>query len=137
MLAAYTNDRLPIRAVVNIYGPGDLRRLFEDPPSPDPLRVRGKLTALLGGGAVEKTTAYVDASPSSFVRAGLPPTLHIQGGADHVIPAEQTRELHGLLLARGSRSLLLELPWADHSFDFVFFGPGASLAEIAIEAFLA
>jgi acetyl esterase/lipase len=136
MLAGYTSAEIPIRAIVNFYGPADLMDFYSDPPSPDPLQVRPMLTALLGGSPTEMPDLYRQASPSTYIRPGLPPTLHIQGRADNVVKARFARETNNQLLARGSRSILLELPWADHSFDFVFFGPGNALAVSLVDAFL-
>ena len=137
MLAAYASTPLPIRSVINIYGPGDLGALHADPPSPDPLRVRTKLEAFLGGPLASRPDVYRAASPIALVRAKLPPTLHIQGGGDNVVPARLTRAMHQALLSAGSRSLLLDIPWADHSFDAVRFGPSNRVAQSVIDAFLA
>lgn len=136
MLAAYGDSDRRIRAVVSIYGPTDLTEEYEHPPSPDPLRVREKFEALLQGPPQQRPELYRLASPTTFVRADLPPTLQIQGGADRVVPPRFAREMHARLLEAGSRSLLLELPWADHSFDFVHFGPGATISVSMIDQFL-
>ena len=98
MLAAYSGDAGPIRAVVNFYGPGDLTALYEHPPAPDPLHVRAKLEALLGGTPTTRPELYRSASPVSLRRADLPPTLHIQGTGDTVVQYGLTRDLHRQLL---------------------------------------
>ncbi len=130
MLAAYTNTSFPIRAVINLYGPGDLTGLYNEPPTPDPLQVAAKLRDLFGG----KPTP--EASPIAYLHSDIPPTLHIQGASDRIVQARLTRDLHARALAIGARSELLELPWSDHSFDFVYFGPGNIVALDAIERFL-
>ncbi len=135
MLAGYTSS-VPIRAIVDYYAPADLSEVYRDPPVPDPIRVRDKLTALLGGTPTEVPAAYRDASPATYMHAAVPPTLHIQGAHDNVIQAWLTRDFHRRLLERGARSLLLELPWSDHAFDYVGFGPGSALALRYSEAFL-
>jgi len=137
MLEAYAVDPGAVRSIVNLYGPGDLTALYERPPAPDPLHVRDKLNALFGATPGEAPDLYRAASPINYVSSKVPPTLHIQGGGDNVVSSRLTRELHARLLAAGARSVLLELPWADHSFDFVHFGPSNSLAQSAIDAFLA
>jgi acetyl esterase/lipase len=136
MLAACERTATPVRSVVSFYGPADLAALYEDPPSPDPLHVRAKLEAYLGGTPEALPDVYRSASPASCVRAALPPTLLIQGGSDNVVQARLTRAVHSRLLAADSRSLLLEIPWADHSFDFVYFGPSNAVAQSALESFL-
>ena len=137
MLAAYQGVGTPIRAVVNIYGPADLVALHSVPPSPDPLHVQSKVEAFLGGSPAAVPDVYREASPVNHIRANMPPTLHIQGGRDNVVTPRFTRDVHAVLLANRSRSLLLELPWADHSFDFVYFGPSNVVAQAVLEAFLA
>jgi acetyl esterase/lipase len=137
MLAAYAGTGVPIRSVISYYGPTDLEAMHADPPSPDPLRIPEKLEELIGTSPSHAANAYRDASPVHYVRAGLPPTLQIQGARDRVVKARFPRELHERLLASGVRSLLLELPWADHSFDFVYFGPGSTMSLAVIDAFLA
>ncbi len=136
MLAGYTSRTVPIRSIVNIYGPADLKALYEDPPSPDPVDVRAKLEALLGGSPQSRSDEYRAASPVNFVRRDVPPTLHLQGGADNVVPARLTRLAHQRLLQEGARSLLVELPWSDHAFDFVYFGPGSLIEQAVIRRFL-
>ena len=137
MLAAYARSSVHVRSVISFYGPADLRALYAEPPSPDPLHVRTKLEEFLGGTPDSVPQVYREASPVSLVGPNLPPTLHIQGGGDNVVPVRLTRALHAALLAAGSRSLLLEIPWADHSFNMVHFGPSNVVAQSVIDAFLA
>lgn len=136
MLAAYSSTGVPIRSVVSFYGPTDLTAMHADPPKPDPLRVPAKLEDLIGTTPTQSPAAYRDASPVHYLRRGLPPTLQIQGARDHIVKPRFPREFHEQLLANGVRSLLLELPWSDHSFDFIYFGPGNTVALAYIDAFL-
>jgi acetyl esterase/lipase len=137
MLAAYAQPDAAIRSVVSLYGPTDLDDLYRHPSSPDPLNVPAKLEALIGLPFATNLQAFRDASPIRFVRPGLPPTLQIQGARDHIVPARLARTMHEELRRAGNRSLLLELPWSEHNFDMVWFGPGNRLARIYIDAFLA
>lgn len=137
MLAAYAQPDSAIRAVVSFYGPADLYALYQHPSSRDPLDVPGKLETLIGQPFESDPQAFRDASPIRYVKSGLPPTLQIQGGRDHIVPARLTRAMHHELLRAGNRSLLLELPWSEHSFDMLWFGPGNRLARAYIDAFLA
>ncbi len=136
LLAAYTNKRLPIRAVISFYGPTDLADAYNDPPEPDPLDIRDKLRAFIGNDPGELPDAYREASPASHVEGDLPPTLLIQGSHDDIVQPRFARELQSDLLKNGSKALLLELPWSEHAFDLVNFGPGNQLALIYIKAFL-
>lgn len=136
LLAAYEKGPVPIRAVISFYGPIDLVRGYEDVPSPDPLHVREILEAYLGGSPSRVPDAYRTASPITYATGSLPPTLIIQGSHDHIVKAVFSRDLYSKLRATGNRAVLLELPWAEHAFDAVFFGIGNQLALGYIETFL-
>jgi acetyl esterase/lipase len=136
MLAAYSGSHVPIRAVVNYYGPGDLAELHRAELQPDPLVRNAKVEALLGGSPDTAADAYRDASPSTYLRAGLPPTLHLQGTHDDAVGVGPARRFHERIVAGGSRSLFLEMPWSGHSFDFVYFGPGNTLSLAYVDSFL-
>jgi acetyl esterase/lipase len=136
LLAAYTVKRIPVRAVVSLYGPTDLTEAYEDPPEVDPLDIRAKLKAYMGNDPGELPDAYREASPISHIEGDLPPTLLIQGAHDDIVRPALARKLQSALEKNGTKALLLELPWSEHAFDFVDFGPGNRFALIYIEAFL-
>ena len=136
LLAAYTIKRIPIRAVVSLYGPTDLTEAYEDPPPIDPLDVRSKLRAYMGNDPGELPDAYREASPVSHVEGDLPPTLLIQGKNDDIVQPRFARELQSALRKNGTKALLLEIPWSEHAFDFVPFGPANRLSLAYIDAFL-
>jgi acetyl esterase/lipase len=125
-----------IRSVVTLYGPVDLVEGYRSPPTPDPLDVRSVQTDFLGGTPDERMDLYVDASP--ITRAGLPhpPVLIITGGRDHIVQPHFGERLHGALRASGE-SMLLSIPWADHAFDAVPFGPSSQIALYYTQRFLA
>ncbi|NJP10180.1 MAG: alpha/beta hydrolase [Leptolyngbyaceae cyanobacterium RU_5_1] len=137
MLAAYQPNALPLQAVVNYYGPLDLRGGYQDPPSPDPLKVRDILKTFIGGTPDELPTQYQLASPIHFVRSGLPPTLLVYGSRDHVVQAKFGRQLRDRLHASGNTAIMLEIPWAEHAFDAIFSGVSNQLALYYTERFLA
>lgn len=137
MLAAYRPDAAPIRAVVNYYGPVDLIRGYDDLPHPDPINVRAVLKTFLGGSPQELPALYQLASPISYATQPLPPTLLVYGSRDSVVQAKFGQYLYERLQAIGSRAVLLEIPWAQHSFDVVFNGVGNQLALYYTERFLA
>jgi acetyl esterase/lipase len=136
LLAAYAGSDVPIRSVVSYYAPIDLAGGYADPPVPDPLRVRERLAVFLGGTPTEIADRYRDASPITYVRSGLPATFQILGAHDCVVKPRFPKTLHERLLEQNNRSLLLEIPWSDHGFDFVYFGAGNTLVLPYIEAFL-
>lgn len=136
LLAAYTPGAPPVAAVVSLYGPTDLTRGFREPPRPDPLNVRAVLSAFMGGTPDAQPDAYRAASPLTYATHALPPTLLVYGGRDHVVAPSFGAALHRQLRATGTTSVLLELPWAEHAFDAVPFGPGGQLALYYVERFL-
>ncbi|MEN3336482.1 MAG: hypothetical protein V7647_158 [Acidobacteriota bacterium] len=137
LLAAYAPGAPAIRAVVSFYGPADLTRGFREPPRPDPYDVRSVLGAFVGGTPEEQPAAYRSASPITYATRPLPPTLLIYGGRDHVVSPSFGAALHDKLRATGTTAVFLELPWAEHAFDAVPFGPGGQLALYHTERFLA
>jgi acetyl esterase/lipase len=137
LMAAYEPGTVPIRAVIAFYPPTDLVGGYSDVPSPDPIDVREVLTTFLGGSPAQAAEAYRAASPITYARPGLPPTLLIQGARDHIVKPRFPRELQSKLAASGNRAVLLEIPWAEHAFDAVFPGIGNHLALHYIDQFLA
>ena len=139
LLAAYDVGSPPVRGVISYYGPTDLVEGYRHPPRPDPLGVRAIDEAFLGGTPDSVPTRYRDASPLAYVTRPLPPTLLIYGARDHVVEARFGRALHERLLATGTPSVFLEIPWAEHAFDVDFLRSGLS-SQIALyytERFLA
>ncbi|MBW4690620.1 MAG: alpha/beta hydrolase [Lyngbya sp. HA4199-MV5] len=137
MLAAYQASTIPIRAVVSYYGPVDLTKGYYDLPIPDPINSRAVLKAFLGGTPEEFPARYRQASPYSYVRQNLPPSLLVYGGRDHLVQAKFGRSLYDLLQITDNRAVWIEIPWAEHAFDKVFNGVSNQLALYYTERFLA
>jgi len=135
LLAGYTSD-IPIRGIIAFYPATDLAQMYRDPPMPDPHNVPLTIAEYLGGTPEQIPETYVRASPITFLRSGLPPTLQFQGTRDKIQKPRFPRELHTKLLQEGNVSLLVEFPWSHHSFDFVYFGPSGQLALYYAERFL-
>jgi acetyl esterase/lipase len=138
MLAAYRQpDR--ISAVVNYYGPVNLLAGYDDRPSPDPLDSRKVLEIFLGASPRAEADAarYRQASPWFQVRPGLPPTLLIYGGRDHVVMSRFGRAMADRLRTNGNAAVFLEIPWAEHAFDAVDRGISSQAALYYTEQFLA
>ena len=135
-LASYSPGDIPPRAVVAIYAPYDLVQGYTDLPSPDPIGVRQVLTDFIGGSPREFPVRYHSASPASFVHPGLPPTLILFGGRDHVVKPEFNRRATSDLRAAHVPVVSVELPWAEHGFDMAPAGLGAQLAFFTISEFL-
>jgi len=135
-LAAVAPGDQPVQAVVAMYAPWNLSEGYRDVPSPDPIGVRGVIGNFLGGSPEQQPARYRAASPSSYVRPGLPPALLLFGSRDHLVKAEFNREAAAALRAAGNRVVAVEIPWAEHGFDLVPGGLGGRTAYRSIERFL-
>ena len=136
-LAAYKQDAIPLRAVVNYYGPVDLAKGYYDPPVPDPIDIQTILKNFLGGTPQELSELYQQASPINYLQPNLPFSLLIYAGRDHLVQAKFGRQLYEKLRAMDNPAIWLEIPWAEHAFDAVFFGVSNQLALYYTERFLA
>jgi acetyl esterase/lipase len=136
MATAYREPSASIRAVVSYYGPVDLAEGWRHPPQPDPLGVRGILETFLGGRPDQVPDRYRDASPVTYASRQLPPTLLIYGKRDHIVEARFGEQLNRALRKSGTASVLLELPWSEHAFDFIPNGLGGQVSLYYTERFL-
>ncbi|GLZ44390.1 hypothetical protein Acsp06_05750 [Actinomycetospora sp. NBRC 106375] len=114
------------RAVVAHYPVTDLRAIA--PQLQD---------AVLGGPAAQHPARTRDGSPADLVRPDLPPTLLVLGAADHFVFPDRVRAYDRALRAAGVPGRLVEVPHADHVFDFPFGSPGAQMTRPQVAAFLA
>ena len=135
-LAAYKQDAMTFRAVVSYYGPVDLIEGYYDPPVPDPIDIHTVLENFLGGTPEEQPELYKEASPINYLRPNLPPSLLIYAGHDHLVQAKFGRQLYDKLRVNNA-VVYLEIPWAEHAFDAVFFGISNQVALYYTERFLA
>lgn len=137
LLAAYQNSAIPVRAVIDYYGPTDLTAGYHDPPFPDPINTKAVLEAFLGGTPTQLPQPYRLASPVHVVKPGLPPTLLIYGKRDHLVKPVFGQQLADRLRSTDNAAVLILLPWAEHSFNSVFSGLGNQLALYYTERFVA
>ena len=137
MLAAYQPDAIPVKAVVNYYGPVNLAKGYYNPPFPNPINTRDVLENFLGGTPEELKELYQQASPINYVRPNLPPTLLVYPGRDHIVKPTFGRHLYEKLRVAENQAIWLEIPWAEHAFDAVFNGVSNQLALYYTERFLA
>jgi acetyl esterase/lipase len=138
MLAAYSQTpAIPVRAVVNYYGPVDLLAGYYDLPNPDPIDSRTILKTFLGGTPDQFGDRYRLASPINLVNRRMVPSLLIYGGKDRIVMSRFGREMAKRLQANGTQAAFVEIPWADHAFDSVFQGLSNQFALYYTERFLA
>lgn len=137
MLAAYSWTDFPIKAMVNYYSPVDLTVGYYEPPVPDPIDSKSVLLKFFGGDPQQFPELYKQGSPINSVKPGLPPTLLVYCGKDHLVESKYGRKLANALTAQGNKAVFIEIPWADHAFDVVFSGVSNQLALYYTERFLA
>ncbi|GAA4802696.1 hypothetical protein GCM10023200_44880 [Actinomycetospora chlora] len=125
-ILAGTLDAPSPRAVVAYYPVTDLRAVA--PQLQD---------AVLGGPARDRDAEVRAGSPTDLVRPDLPPTLLVLGSADHFVFPDRVRAYDRDLRAAGVPGRLVEVPHADHVFDFPFGSPGAQATRPLVAAFLA
>jgi acetyl esterase/lipase len=135
-LSAFAPGDAPVQAVVGLYAPWDLVEGYRDLPSPDPIGVRTMIRNFMAGTPAEQPARYRDASPASYVRPGLPPTLLLFGSQDHLVKPEFNRTAAAALRAAHDRVVEVEVPWGEHAFDLVPGGIGERLTYASVVAFL-
>ena len=104
----YAADReMPVRAIVNWYGPADI---------PD---------VLTGPNAISVTATWIGSepgaddlarrvSPMSYLSEQSPPIITIHGDADRVVPYQQSVRLHGVLDELGVANRLVTVEGGGH-----------------------
>ena len=95
------------------------------------------LEAFIGGTPQQKPEHYRHASPITWVSNVSAPTLSLYGARDHIVEARFGRMLDAALEEAGATSVLLELPWSEHSFDAVPNGMGRHVSLTYTERFIA
>jgi acetyl esterase/lipase len=118
-----------VSAVVSYYAPTDLRMWYS--PAGD------FIPRFLGGIPSEVPQTYADASPTTWVRDGLPATLLVMGYMDNYVVPYQSEYLANLLQATDSTVVVLRLSWSRHGFDFLVGSLGAQMTEYDVDRFLA
>ncbi len=136
-LAAYQQNAPSFRSVVSYYAPSNLGEGYHDPPVPNPINTRTVLKNFLGGTPEELPELYRQASPINYPRPNLPPTLLVYGKRDHLVQPKFGRQLYDKLRATNNPAIWLEIPWAEHAFDIVFFGVSNQIVLYYTERFLA
>ena len=153
LLSAYNKDNglLPpscdvkdtgVSAVAAFYPPTDLKRLYsmEWPWSSPNVVGLSSTRRFLGGTPTTHPERYRVSSPINHVDPDDPPTFLVHGGADRLVPLEQSELLAKRLQETGAPYRLVVLPWANHSFDHAFNfswnGWGSQIARSTLTEFL-
>lgn len=130
MLQAYKYTApVKVKAVVDMFGPTDLIRMYEDPWHPI---IPGLLQSLTGTTLEANKEIYQQSSPAYFVNAQTPPTIILQGGADFVVDPSQSKLLADKLKEAGVPHEFVLYPAEGHG----WFGANMADSFNKIEAFL-
>ena len=136
-ISGYDNDFISFKAVVDYYGSINLTHGYYNPSFPDPINTRAVLESYLGDNPDNLPNLYKQASPINYVQDNLPATLLIYAKRDHIVQAIAGAKMAYKLTESGNCVVFLEIDWADHAFDSVFFGISNQLALYYTERFLA
>ena len=96
-----------VAAIINWYGIADLNDMLEG------ANARAYAVQWLGSSSSRGDMAR-RVSPLTYVRAGLPPILSIQGDADPIVPYSQNTRLRDALTAAGTPNELFTIPGGGH-----------------------
>ena len=102
-----------VAKIVDFYGPTDLVSLAAESPAG-----AGAAQQLLGVTPQQDPTAFLQASPLSYVTPASAPMLFIQGTRDPVVPFEQSEHLAETLTSQHVPNHLLAVFGAGHGFEF-------------------
>jgi len=122
-----------VQAVVDYYGPADLRRMSMFPSTIDHDSPTAPESRLIGG-PVQQNAAKADAAGAvKWASAGDAPFLIVHGDSDLSVPLEQSERLHRALKAAKVETELVVVPGGGHG------GPQFSTPEATarVEAFFA
>src|SRR6516164_7270952 len=100
-------EDLKVATIINWYGITDVNELLAG------ANVRNYAVAWLGGMSNRDEIAK-RVSPLTYVRAGLPPIISIQGDADPTVPYSQNVRLHQALDTAGIRNTFVTVPGGKH-----------------------
>ncbi len=109
--AALAGVSSEVAAVVNYFGPSDLRTMHLDDGRDE---AGFMVEQFLGGDLASREAMAREASPVTWASDAAPPMLHVHGTEDGVVPIKQSERLHEALLAAGADSTLRVVPEGGH-----------------------
>ena len=135
LLVAYTADQSnlapsqpypgvsdKVACVVDFYGISNLATRKETDPTGKPLEIEplDSTTQSIFGSTPED---WKKASPVTYVKRDVPPTLILHGRKDTTVDSDQSQELADALKKAGATYEIIWLPNAPHSFSFQYAVP--------------
>jgi acetyl esterase/lipase len=141
LLSAYSGVGTPseVQAVVALYAPTDLTWAYSHPANQHVIDGPATLRNFTGGTPESLPDVYRAASPITYIRPGIPPTLLIHGGEDQLVRTENTVRLIERIqniATDSSRYRAVVIPYAQHGFDYNFNGWGSQLSRQIMLEFL-
>ena len=100
---------LEVAAIINWYGITDVHDLAHRPPG-----TSGAFTEAWLGSRSDRDDVARRVSPTTYVRADLPPILTIHGDQDPIVPYDQATRLHEALDAAGVPNRLVTIEGGGH-----------------------
>ena len=106
-----------VACVVNFYGISNLATRKETDPNGKPLKIEplDSTTQSIFGSTPQD---WKKASPVTYVKRDVPPTLILHGKKDTTVDSDQSQELADALKKAGASYDIIWLPNAPHSFSF-------------------
>ena len=121
-----------VRAVIGYYAPTRMDYYNVIKPELSP----GALDDYLGGAPEAFPEQYRLARPVSWIGASTLPTLLLHGSDDQFVRPRDLHELADALEAANRPFTAIEIPWANHGFDFNFTGTSNQRVQPYIDRFL-
>jgi len=111
-----------VSCVVDFYGISNLATRKETDPSGKPLKIEplDSTTQSIFGSTPQD---WKKASPVTYVKRNVPPTLILHGRKDTTVDSDQSQELADALKKAGATYEIIWLPNAPHSFSFQYAVP--------------
>jgi acetyl esterase/lipase len=129
----FTVDEPTVAAIVDFFGIADLPDMLEG-PSKRPFPESWPYTTQWIGNQPNRMEIARAASPMTYVRAGVPPTISIHGDADPLVPYNHSVRLQEALQKAGVAHEMVTIPGGGHG---NFSTAEWQRAFAAIEKFLA
>jgi acetyl esterase/lipase len=125
-----------VESVVSYYAPTDLTWGYAHPSRPAVYDSGQKLRGFIGGPPESTGELYKTMSPTERVTSNAPRTLLIHGGRDQFVDKQHVEFLTEKLHRAEVRFETLIIPYAQHSFDFVFGGFSEQIVETVLMRFI-
>jgi acetyl esterase/lipase len=121
-----------VRGVIGYYAPTlmDYYKVIKPELSP------GALDDYLGGPPENFAEVYRLSRPASWLGPNTPPTLLLHGSRDQFVRPADSAAIADELDRLGRPYAFVELPWANHGFDFNLDGTNNQLAQPYVDRFL-